>query len=41
MIFARCVARDLHKLAPGHLSVRVGDGSRRSGEIVKDLELRL
>ena len=38
---ARCVARDLHTVAPGHLSVRVGDSSRRSEEIVKNLELRL
>ena len=28
-------------LRPGHLSVRVGDGSRRSEELVKNLELRL
>ena len=26
------------RLRPGHLSVRVGDGSRRSEEIVKNLE---
>ena len=30
-----CVARGLHTIAPGHLSIRVGDGSRRSEEIVK------
>ena len=29
------------RLRPGHLSVCVGDGSRRSEEIVKNLELRL
>ena len=29
------------RLCPGHLSVRVGDGSRRSEEIVQNLELRL
>ena len=29
------------RLRPGHLSVRVGDGSRRSEEIVKHLELGL
>ena len=29
------------RLRPGHLSVRVGDGSRRSEEIIKNLVLRL
>ena len=29
------------RLRPSHLSERVGDGSRRSVEIVKHLELRL
>ena len=41
VISARCVARDLHTIAPGHLSVRVGDSSRRCEEIVKNLEQRL
>ena len=45
VISARCIARDLHTVAhvcaQGHLSVRVGDGSRRSEEIVKNLKLRL
>ena len=35
MISALCVARDLQTIAPIHLSVRVGDSSRRSEEIVK------
>ena len=35
---ARCVACDLHTI--GHLSVCVVDGSQRSEEIVKNLELR-
>ena len=36
---ARCVARDVYTIAPspGHLSVRVGDISRRNEEIVKIL----
>ena len=38
---AQCVARGLHTMRPGHLSVRVGDGSRCSEEIVKNLKLRL
>ena len=38
---ARCVARDLHTVAPGHLNVCVGDRSRHSEEIVKNLEWRL
>ena len=29
------------RLCPGHFSVRVGDGLRRSEEIVENLELRL
>ena len=29
---ARCVARDVHTVAPGHISVRVGDRSRCSEE---------
>ena len=32
---------DLHTVARGHLSVRVGDTSWCSEEIVKNLELRL
>ena len=35
MISVRCAARDLHTIAPGHLSVRIGDSSRRSEEIVE------
>ena len=38
VVSPRCVARDLHTIPPGHFTVRVGDGSRRSGEIVKNLE---
>ena len=37
-ISARCVARDLHRLCPGHLSVRVRDSSWLSEEIVKNLD---
>ena len=33
VISVRCVARDLHTIAPGPLSVRAGDGSRHSEEI--------
>ena len=32
---ARCVARALHTIAPWPVSVRVGDGSRRSEETAK------
>ena len=35
MMSARSVARDLHMVAPGRLSARVGESSRRSEEIVK------
>ena len=35
LMSARCVARDLHSAVPGHLSVRVGDSSLRSEEIVQ------
>ena len=38
---ARHAARVCSRLRPGHLSVRVGDSSRRSEEIVKNPELRL
>ena len=38
---ARYVVRDLHTIAPRHLSVRAGDSSRRSEETVKNFELRL
>ena len=41
VISARCVARDLHTIAPGPLGVRVGDSSQLSEEIVKNLESRL
>ena len=41
VIGARCVARDFHMIVPGHLSVRVGDSSWRSEEIVKNLKLHL
>ena len=41
VVSARCAARDLHAVAPGLLNVCVGDSSRRSEEIVKNLELRL
>ena len=42
MISARCVAHDCTRLYPGHLSVRVGDGSRPSEETLpKNLKLRL
>ena len=35
---ARCVARDLHTIAPGPLErATVGDGSRRNEEIVKKM----
>ena len=34
---ALCVARDLHTIAPGHLSVRAGNSSGRSEEIVKKI----
>ena len=41
LISARCVARDLHTIVPGHI-VRVGDGSWRSEENVKqNIELLL
>ena len=35
VIGARCDARDFRTIVPGHLSVRVGDSSRRSAETVK------
>ena len=38
VISVRCFARDLHT---GRLSIHFGDSSRRSEEIVKNLELRL
>ena len=44
MIGAGCVARDFHTIVPWPLErrgLRVGDSSRRSDEIVKNLELRL
>ena len=40
VISALCAARDLHTIAPGPLE-RVRDGSRRSKDIVKYLDLRL
>ena len=39
MTSAQSVAHDLHVVAPGCLSMHVGDSSRGSEEIVKDLEL--
>ena len=41
MISSWCVANDLHIIVPRHLSVRVGDSSRYSEEIVQNLELCL
>ena len=41
VISARCVARDLHTIAPGSLERTCWNGSRRSKEIVTNLELRL
>ena len=35
MINTRCVARDLHTIAPSHLGVCVGGSSQRSEGIVK------
>ena len=34
VVSARCVVCDLHTIAPDH-SIRIGDGSRHSEEIVK------
>ena len=35
VISARCVACDVHMIAPGQLSVRAGDSSQRTEEIEK------
>ena len=41
MTSAQCAARNLHMIAPGHLSVCVGDSSQHSEGIVTNLELHL
>ena len=39
VISAQCVARDLHAIVPGRLSVRLGDSSRCSEEIAKKSQI--
>ena len=40
VISVRCVARDLHTIAPGRLCIRVGEFATQ-GEVCRNLELRL